>query len=111
MARDSSRGRRNNRGSGNPKARLTDSQVLDIRARFQHGMKHELATEYGVGGEMIVGIVTGKYWKHLGGQIIAPQKKWPVSDIAKAKMSLAKRGVPWTPEHHEAVRKYKEARG
>lgn len=50
-------------GEGNHNARLTASNVIDIRARLAHGAKaRQIAREYGVSDSMISRIKVGKAW-------------------------------------------------
>lgn len=56
------------RGEGHGMSRLTDDQVLDIRARRAAGeMLSDLAAEYGVAKTTICAITTGTTWRHVGG--------------------------------------------
>lgn len=54
-------------GSSNPFARLTESQVIAIRNRYQQGgiTQQSLAREYGVSRPMIGHIIARRNWKHL----------------------------------------------
>lgn len=53
-------------GSRNAKAKLTDTQVLEIRHRWYEGAKQTaLAKEYGVSQPMIGYIVRKERWTHL----------------------------------------------
>lgn len=58
---------RNCRGERVASAKLTEQQVLDIRAKYANGLalQRELASEYGVSRMQISDIVCGKAWKHL----------------------------------------------
>lgn len=63
-----SRGRGRQRcGENAGKARLTETQVLEIRAGFKCGgiTKAQLARKFGVSQTAIRAILTGKTWKHL----------------------------------------------
>lgn len=54
------------RGEDNAIAKLTDSQVLDIRARKAAGERQsDLAREYHVSDATISNIIKGKVWRHL----------------------------------------------
>ena len=55
------------RGEQNPSAKLTASQVAEIRARYQAGgiTQAELARKYGVTQVLVSRIVLGKVWAHL----------------------------------------------
>lgn len=57
------------RGERNPNAKLTESQVIDIRRAHASGEAsyRELARQHGVTVGMIGHIVRGIAWKHLGG--------------------------------------------
>lgn len=53
-------------GAQHSQSRLTDDQVVDIRARLKAGALQEgLAEEFGVSQSHISGIKTGRAWKHL----------------------------------------------
>jgi len=56
-------------GTLNPSAKLTESQVLEIRARHAaEGISgYRLAKEYGIHEKTAVQIIRGEKWKHLGG--------------------------------------------
>jgi hypothetical protein len=55
------------RGEMGPRAKLTEKDVLEIKARYKPGIRNgvALAKEYGVKATTIYGIVKGKSWKHL----------------------------------------------
>lgn len=54
-------------GTTNPLSRLTDEQIIEIRARFASGSasRRELAEEYETSRSNIEHIVSGRRWKHL----------------------------------------------
>jgi predicted transcriptional regulator len=54
-------------GERNSMARLTDTQVREIRRRYIPGvvLQRHLAAEYGVTQMLISQIVLGKIWQHL----------------------------------------------
>lgn len=54
-------------GANNPKAALTDGQVLEIRRKYALGgiFQRQLAKEFGVAQPTIAAIVVGRTWKHL----------------------------------------------
>lgn len=58
-------GLRDDRGSKNPRARLTEAQVLEIVASSE--MHKTLAKRYGVAPTTITAIKTGANWSHLTG--------------------------------------------
>lgn len=59
-------------GESNPNSKLRLSQVRDIRTAFRNGAsKKSLATEYGVSRPVIAGIVEGRSWRDLHGDIEA----------------------------------------
>ncbi len=61
------------RGSGNPQASLTETQVIEIRERSAHGCRIiDLAAEYGISQPRISDILTGKAWAHVGGPTRPP---------------------------------------
>lgn len=54
------------KGIDNPKAKLTEFQVLDIRSRpIYHGSQPVLAKEFGVVQSVISSIITRKTWRHI----------------------------------------------
>ena len=55
------------RGENHGRAKLTDAQVIEIRARYkgQWGSQTKLAKEYGVSQGLISQIVRGGIWMHL----------------------------------------------
>jgi hypothetical protein len=56
----------NKLGEQNPAARLTESQVIEIKKRLADGERRVLlASEYGVSTTAINRIATGKSWAHL----------------------------------------------
>jgi hypothetical protein len=57
----------NRPGASNPSAKLTDSQVIEIRQRYKQGgvTQRTLAHEYGLHHSTIHLIVSAKKWKHL----------------------------------------------
>lgn len=62
------RGRANppdQRGEKNPRARLTEANVLDIRRRLKRENYKHLAKEFGVCTDMIMRIQSRKSWAHL----------------------------------------------
>ena len=56
-----------NSGENHGQSKLTETQVLEIRARYEAGgiFQRELAKEYGVGYTTINYIVNRKNWKHI----------------------------------------------
>lgn len=57
---------RSPRGSRSGASKLTERQVVEIRARQAAGELHRvLAAEYGVSRVTITNIVTGKTWRHV----------------------------------------------
>lgn len=60
-------------GEDNPAAKLTEGEVLDIRAFY--GKKvytlEQMSYMYKVSAESIGNVVTGRTWKHIGGEIKA----------------------------------------
>lgn len=55
------------RGESNPKAKLTEEQVIDIRKRYAAGgiTIRKLAAEYGVTFAPVQLILAGKTWRHV----------------------------------------------
>lgn len=54
------------RGVKNPKCKLTEKQVYEIRQMFKEGhTKEELASKFGVSKSTIGSIVNNRTWKHL----------------------------------------------
>lgn len=66
-AADSARKARRPRGSRNPRAKLTEGQVLELRARHATGRitQAQLAADYGISTALVSYIVTKKYWLHI----------------------------------------------
>lgn len=53
-------------GEAHLRAKLTEADVLEIRAGYRHGLGYiGLAKEYGVGKTTIEAIITRRTWKHL----------------------------------------------
>lgn len=54
-------------GEKHSKAKLTDADVIAIRAAFKRGnvTKSALASKYGVGRTAIRAVIDGSHWKHL----------------------------------------------
>ncbi len=54
-------------GSKNHQAKLTEAQVLELRARYAEGgiSQVRLAAEYGVSHALVSFIVTRRAWKHI----------------------------------------------
>lgn len=53
-------------GSRNGHAKLTESQVIDIRKRYKSGAtKRELYTEYGMSRRAVSSILLRQSWKHI----------------------------------------------
>lgn len=65
MRRDPSKAARL-RGEGNPQAKLTAGQIVEIRARVAAGaVQRRLAAEYGVSPATVCLVVSGKHWPHV----------------------------------------------
>jgi len=64
MADARARGRKDDRGSANPHARLTEEQVRAMRARAEEGYA-PLAVEFGVSVAHVREILAGRAWKHI----------------------------------------------
>lgn len=58
------------RGSMNANAKLTPSQVAEIRRTYtgKYGEQSEMARRYGVGATSIIRVVRGETWQHLKGE-------------------------------------------
>lgn len=58
---------RTSRGEGRPLAKLTEEQVLEIRALYaKGGITHvELASRFNVSPSLIGAVIQGKRWKHI----------------------------------------------
>lgn len=54
-------------GSKNPRAKLSDAQVIEARRRWLQGgiSKSQLAREMGVSSTLMSWVITGKVWRHL----------------------------------------------
>ena len=62
---------RHARGSRNGTSKLTEHQVIAIRARCAAGEMHRVvATDFGVSRPTITGIVNSKTWRHVTGEDI-----------------------------------------
>lgn len=64
---------RHARGEAQAGAKLTDEQVLAIRADGRHGV--DIAAEYGVSKAVISAIRTGRRWKHLSVDAVPYSKR------------------------------------
>ena len=66
-AADSARKARRPRGSRQHAAKLTEGQVLNLRARYEAGgiTQKQLAEEYGISRALVSVILTRKAWKHI----------------------------------------------
>lgn len=66
-AQDSARKARRPRGARNPAAKLTEGQVLALRAEYAGGgiSQRALAARYGVSPALVSYIVTRKWWAHI----------------------------------------------
>lgn len=66
-AADSARKARRPRGSRQSQAKLTEGQVLDLRARYAAGgvTQKQLAAEFQVSHALVSFIVTRKVWRHI----------------------------------------------
>jgi hypothetical protein len=53
------------KGEKNSRAKLTEAQVLAIRANIDNKTHRELGQEYGVARETISNIILGKTWTHI----------------------------------------------
>jgi hypothetical protein len=64
---DSARKARRPRGSRQHAAKLTEGQVLDLRARYAAGgvTQKQLAADYGISRALVSVIVTRKAWSHI----------------------------------------------
>jgi hypothetical protein len=64
---DAARKARQSRGSRHYNAKLTEGQVLDLRARYARGgvTQAELAADYGVNASLVSLIVARKCWRHI----------------------------------------------
>lgn len=67
---------RHKRGAMDPKAKLTDDQVIEIRERANRGEKNRgIAAEFGIQESLVSMIAAGKRWAHVGGPISSKYKK------------------------------------
>jgi hypothetical protein len=64
---DSARKARRPRGSKQHASKLTEGQVLDMRARYAAGgiTQKQLAVDYGISHALVSFIVTRRIWKHI----------------------------------------------
>lgn len=54
------------KGESNPKAKLTEGGVREIRYLYNSGLNYpEISTKVGVSRSMVGGIIRGKFWKHV----------------------------------------------
>lgn len=55
------------KGTNHPRAKLSEAQVIEIRALYDSGFRHptEISLKYGVSKGAITGIVSRKLWSHL----------------------------------------------
>lgn len=66
MIQQQQAGRRYQRGSDRPAAKLTDDQIVEIRQAYAHGSKQtEIAESYGITQGLVSLIVNGKRWTHV----------------------------------------------
>jgi hypothetical protein len=74
------------RGERSDRAKLTEAQVLEIRALWAAGHKaKEIAPQYGINHRTIILIVNRRTWKHVGGE---PPRTSPrrFTDVEKEEM-------------------------
>jgi len=64
-------GRRYQKGSDRPAAKLTDEQIVEIRETYARGgyTQADLAETYGITQGLVSLIVNGKRWRHVSGPI------------------------------------------
>ena len=63
-------GRRYQKGSDRPAAKLTEDQIVEIRKAVRDGCKQaDVAAEHGISQGLVSGIVNGRRWKHVAGPI------------------------------------------
>ena len=63
-------GRRYQKGSDRPAAKLTDDQIVEIREAVAHGSTQtDVAATFGVSQGLVSLIVNGHRWRHVGGPI------------------------------------------
>lgn len=69
-------------GERNPRANLTEQQVLEIRERHAAGGVTivEIAKEYDAGETVIAYLLQGKSWSHVSGPLMTPRQKQKLSD-------------------------------
>lgn len=74
------------KGEQHGRAKLSRSQVLEIRRRYaeQYITQQELADEYGVAGRTMCQVVRGETWKHLPIKVVSDQER-----IARGKHATA----------------------
>lgn len=61
------KGRKDDRGQGNPYARLTDGQVREIREVYARGGRTQtgIAEQFGIDQTTVSDIVTRRRWRHV----------------------------------------------
>lgn len=63
-------------GTAHPNAKLTETQVLEMRQRRAAGTpQRQLAADYGVSAAYVSTIVNGLVWSHVGGPITGTSKR------------------------------------
>lgn len=63
---------RHNHGERHGLSILKEFQVVELRIRYSLGgvTQHQLAADYGVSPPHICGILTGRFWKYVGGPLV-----------------------------------------
>lgn len=67
---------RHKHGTMDPRAKLTDDDVFEIRQRAHRGEKNrDIAAEFDIQESLVSMITAGKRWAHVGGPISSKYKK------------------------------------
>lgn len=87
------------RGSDNPRAKLTEQQVIELRSLWSAGMYQvELGARFGITQTAVSCIVNRKSWKHLPDVLSAPANP---ADARKAKRRDMDTGLEPTGSGHQ----------
>lgn len=93
---------RQNRGETNSNAKVTETDVIEMRRLYANGSTcAELAEKYSLSGVGVWQIVTGRNWKHIPGPVghIYGTQEW------KDRISEGKMGILPSPEHLASIRR------
>jgi hypothetical protein len=100
------------RGEGNPKARLTEAQVAQIRGLLAVGARcKDVGPAFGVSANTVSRIKNDESWQHVAAAPVRPEWQYlleiparsPASPEQRAKISAALKGRPKTAEHRASI--------